>query len=340
MRALRKTLSVLLLLIIIPLLIGQIAIVSVRSLLIDPTVPKQVMRQSGLYAEVEQAIMQDLLEEMESQKESLPLPPRRIERIINQVFPAERLAQVAEQLIDGIYAWVWSNDPQPVLVLDLSDIRRTLPIALRAEVEAEVASLPVCNAAQLRQLMLQPPTGMPPCKAADEKVNAAFIDKVLKDLDIGQIVPQQIDLARELAGERGPAYWEEAWLELQPLRTVFSLVLVGWGVITILLLLLALLNLDRWYTPFAWVGAAGALAGIPLVLVGLGGTNYFVPMVLSSVQADAASQSLGTAVALAIQTVSAALRNLSFTVLLFGLAATAVAVYGKTTEPEAQGPAL
>lgn len=339
-RTARKILSVLLLLLIIPLLIAQITVHSLRSLLLDPTVPKQVMRQAGLYAEVEQSMVRGVLNRVRGQQESFPLPRERVARIINRVLPAQRLAQISEQLIDGLYTWAWSTDSQPVLLVDLSDVRRTLPNAVRAELEAEVAALPVCSAAQLRQLMLRPPTGMPPCKTSDEKVNAAFINQVVKDLNVEQMVPRQVDLAQELAGREGPRFWEEARQKLQPLRVVLNLVLLGWGVITILLLLLALLNLDRWYTPFGWAGAAGLLTGGPLVLAGLGGSNLLTPLVWSWVPGNPGSQAAGAAVALTIQAVSAAVRNLSFTVLLLGLAAIAVAVFGMVNEHPPESTAL
>lgn len=340
MRALRKTLSFVLLLLTVPLLFAQIAIHSVRSLVLDPAFPKQVMREAGVYTAVERSITDSLLQHVRSKQPDLPLSRERLSRIVSRVLLSLQLEQISERLIDELYAWAWGNDPQPVLLVDLTAVRRTLPVIVRAELEAEVEALPVCTLGQLPDLWLRPPTAMPPCKAADPKVNAAFIDQALRNMNLDQVVPREIELAQEMGGRENPSFWADTWEDLQLVRWALNLTLWGWLVLTLLLLLLALLNLDRWHTPFGWIGAAGILAGGPLVLAGLGATNLLTPVVVNSLGGGAGQGAAAGAVGQAVRAVSETVRNLSFTVLLLGLAAIAVMVYGKMNDQPPEDAAL
>lgn len=338
MRVLRKSLSVILLLVIVPLLIAQIALQSIRTLLLDPAFPKQVMRESGLYAMVERSLVDRVVAEVRPEELGLPLTRQEIARVIQRVMPAHQMEQVGDQVMDGLYAWAWGSDPYPTLMVDLSDLRRSLDAAVRAELEARIEALPVCTREQAMQVALRSEAGMPPCKAPEKEQNRVFVDHVMQNLDLDRLLPRQIDLAAEIGAEGGPGFWEKVWDDLQLVRFVLNLIIWGWVLVTLLLLLLALLNLDSWHTPFGWVGAAGVLAGAPLALTGLGGAALLVPL---AERAVGSSDLATTVVMTGAQRWSETLGNVSLTVLLLGVAAVALAVYGRmNVPPSSEAPPL
>ncbi|MFZ5814573.1 MAG: hypothetical protein ACOY93_04665 [Bacillota bacterium] len=331
MRSLRKGLSVLLVLFIVPILMGQIALHSARSLLSDPAFPKQVIREAGVQAEVERWMLAALREQVRPEQFGVSLSRERLNRIIHRILPPAQLTAMGEQVVDGLVAWAWGEEPYPNLVLDLTEVRRGVIPAVRAELQAEVDSLPVCTREQLLQLAKSPPTGIPPCKTADKRLNDAFVEAMLRRLDLERLLPLQVDLAAAIADRQGPDFWTGAWQEIQAIRAGLDLILWGWAVVTLLLLVLLLLNLDRWYAPLGWLGAVGILAGGPLALAGAGG-----PLVGRLVQPWLPTEGQGVAsaaVQIGLRAVTEAVQGLSFTVLLAGLAVVAVAVYGRMTDP-------
>ncbi len=333
MYALRKTLSVLLVLILVPVLMGQITAHTARDMLLDAAFPQRIAREADLYVKLEAIITEGIVETALQQPSPLPVTRADIERFAREVLPAERIQRIAEDVMAGLHAWALGSDPVPELYVDLSEVREALPEAVRTIVTEKMAELPVCTQDQLAQLIGRTGSELPACRTDDPRLNQVIIDQVVAGLNVDQ-VPARVDLATVWQGDAGPAMWEENWYRLQEARLVLNAIPYGWAVVGFLLLLLALLNLDRWYTPFGWIGAVGLLGG-GLVFVGaISLAGLALPAMAAAVVGAPEAEVILDVVRAAISALAVPLRNNSFLVILIGLAAVIIAVVGAITAPK------
>lgn len=337
LKALRKVLSVLLVLIIMSAVSGQIAAHSARELLADPAASKEILRQSGIYVQMETFLV-DQLSAGFSQSD-LQFTRAEVNAIVTGVLPAGRLQLMAEGAVEGLHTWFWSGAARPQIVIDLTESRQALPAVLRPIIRAKVEALPVCTTAQAAQVALTYKGGMPPCKSSSADFNRMVVDRAIPDTELQKMVPGRVDVTAELEAQNGPDFWPEMSASLANARYALNLVPYGWGVILVLLALLALLNLDRWYTPFGWMAAPLLLGGGLLLGVGLVGVNIALPFLQDAmVTGDAAGALVFSMIRAAVQTLFLSMRNISLIVSLAGLGSVIIAVAGKVMAPPADGP--
>lgn len=328
MRPFRKILSVLLLLLIVPTICGQIAVQTARSLLLDPAVPERLARESGFAGEVERAVMLQVSGSLTGGATPLNLTRAEAEALVRTVLPPARIELHTAVMVGGLQRWLAGQTQRPEILIDLRAEQAALPAALIAVAEAKVATLPVCTTQEAIRYAAGPRTEMPPCRLSDPKANRAIIEYVVANAHLENYIPAQLDVAAQF----GPAFWDEQPGGFQAVRLGLSLVPYGWAVTGFLLLLLALLNLDRWYTPFAWVGGA-LIAGGGLMLVGaLGALSVALPLLLQAAGAGGFGEAIAAAL---VGGAAVTMRNLSAIVAAAGLASVVVAVAGSVSS----GPA-
>lgn len=334
---LRKLLSVILVLILFPLVVGQITASAARSLLSDSVFTKEVMRESGIYTEMEAFLVDQLSEGF--QRSAIQFTRAEVYSIVTGALPASRLQAVSEAAIEGLHKWFWSGASRPDVVIDLTGARRALPSVIRPIIVAKVEALPVCTAAQAAQLALSYSGGMPPCKSPNATFNKMVIDRAVSDADLENLMPARVDLAAELEMSNGPDFWRELSADIRSARLGLDMIPFGWGLIAILLALVALLNLDRWYTPFGWVAAPLLAGGSVLLLVGLVGVNLAVPMLRGTVVTGDAEGAFAISVMrAAVETLFISMRTISMIVALTGLGCVIVAVAGRMISPPGPDP--
>ncbi|HEY3367746.1 MAG TPA: hypothetical protein VGK74_22030 [Symbiobacteriaceae bacterium] len=252
-----------------------------------------------------------------------------VQFFVDQVLPSAQVQAVVETVIDGLQRWFVSDAPRPEIVLDLAFMRSALPGAVHAAMAAKVASLPACTPAQ-SQALLQDTDGEPlSCKPPDS-VLQALTDRMLPPDDLARL-PDQAAIAAMAEGTGGPAGWEQANARRSQARFYLSLLPWGWGVIGVLLLLLALLNRDRRYTPFGWIAAALLLGGGVPLLAALTCARLLPYFVSSMTDGGPNTGLVQIVLGTLLQWIAATLRNISLLVTLAGLGSLIAAVSGVIT---------
>lgn len=318
MRPLRKIISVLLILVIIPVICGQIAAQTASALLLDPHVPETLAREAGLSRELERAVMLQVAGSLTGGATPFNLTRAEAEGLMHQIMPPARFELHTVLIVGGLQRWLAGETLRPEIILNLRAEREALPGALLRLAEVKVAALPVCTAQEGLRYAASPRTEMPPCRLSDPDANRKMIENVIASARVERFIPAELDLAEQV----GPAAWDEQIGGLQAAQSALALIPFGWFAIGFLLLLLGLFNLDRWYTPFAWIGAA-LIAGGGLMLIGaLGALNLLLPLLVT---AASTTQFVVTAL---LESVGLALRNLSLTVMATGLGSLVIAVAG------------
>lgn len=323
---LRKFVSVILVLALGLILLVQITASAGRSLIRDAAFLKEIVRETGIYAELQADLVDQVAGSLEGGE--VAFTEAEMTTFVNGVLPAVRLQSLMESMIDGMHGWFWSDDPRPTIVLDLSEMRATFPGVVRPIITARIEALPVCSTAQAAQLAASYKGGMVPCKSPDAAFNRRVVERMASDAQLQAMIPERLDLTSQLEETNGPAYWAEARESFTKLRTALDLIPFGWGLIALLLALLALLNLDRWYVPFAWIGAT-LLAGGGLAVVGaILGTGLVYLMIQGADSSDGGAQLIGLIQAGAERWVGI-VRQSGLITALAGLGSVIIAMIGK-----------
>lgn len=359
MKAVRKTLASFLVMLLVPMIVGLTVAQAVHSFLREPGAISSAVRNSGLYDRAQATLSDYLVTTLAADLPSLPVTAAEVTNLIDQVLPASELASIGDQLMSGMQDWVVTGGPiRADLVVDLTGPRERFLTGFTDLIEVKFAALPVCNSQQAQQMLAgELADGFPPCRTEDAQLNRRLIEEALAPLDLAEIVPVRIDLGAELAEIQGDtqAETQEMMTELGmgglslPTRLStftslgFAFLPVAWGVAGFFLLLLALLNLDRWYTPFVWMGipllVGGGIAFV-MSLIAQFGSSALVRIVVPT---DANGEMLLPLTESLLGLVGIVLRNVSFPVLLLGLGGVAVTVAGalldRPNEPGAETPA-
>lgn len=329
---LRAFLSTLLVLILIPVLWGQMAAHTVRTMIIDPVATKAIIRDSGVYLQMERLLVQEVSAGLRNPQNPIPFTEAEVSGLVGRVVPSSRLQALAEQAIDGLYQWFLTESLRPNLVLDLSPIRAELPAAVRAVIQAKVDALPVCTANQAAQLAVTYKGGMPPCKSPDARFNRAVIDAAMPTAEIEKLIPNRLDVAAELEERQGPAFWEDLNRSLALARQGLNLIPFGWGVVGGLMVLLLLLNLRTWYSPFGWLAAPLLVAGGLMLVAAWVGVGIVLPILTGATVAGTAGADVAASVAkVTMGSLALSLRNLSLLISLVGIGCLILAVTGSLT---------
>lgn len=327
---LRKFVSVLLVLVLCPLLLVQITASAGRSLVKDADRLKGIVRETGIYATLQAGLVEQFAGSLEGGE--LELTEAEMATLANGMLPAARLQAIFESMIDGMHAWFWSDEPRPTITLDLSEMRAALPGALRPIIVAQIEALPVCSSAQGAQLAASYEGGMPPCKSADPAFNARVIDLVFADAQLQETVPERLDLTSQLEQSNGPEFWAETRESFTTVRRALDLIPWGWGLIAFLIGLLALLNLDRWYVPFGWIGVTLLIGGSLALAGGMLGTGLTYLMVQGAEASDGGAELLGLVQAVADRWFSIG-RQVGLLTMVLGVGSVTVAIVGKRRAP-------
>lgn len=323
---LRKFVSVILLLVLCPVLLLQLTASAGRSLVRDADLLKEIVQETGIYAELQADLVEQLAGSLDGGE--LDLTEAEMTTLANGVLPATRLQTMLESMIDGMHGWFWSDEPRPTIILDLTQMRAALPEAIRPIIAARIEALPVCSATRAAQLAASYQGGMAPCKSPDPAFNQRVIERVASDPQLQAMIPERLDLTSRLEQSEGPDYWVDARESFTSVRSALDLIPFGWGVIALLLALLALLNLDRWYVPFGWIGATLLIGGSLALVGGMLGTGLASLMMQGAIEQEGGGQVLGLIQAGADRWFSI-VRQGGLLTMLLGVGSVIVAVVGK-----------
>lgn len=331
LKALRKMLSVLLMLILVPLIWTQITVQAASSFIGDPASVKRVLQQSGLHSDLEGVLVDQLSEVFDNPDMGISFTGDEVRSIVKEVMPATRIAGYTDHLIDEAYAWFENGTDRPNLDLDLTPVRAALPAALRRVVTEKIERLPVCTTAQALLLKATYQGGMPPCKSPNPEDNRRMVEQAMPDADVQKMVPSRIDLDQQIEASAGPGFWQDAGQKAALLRSSLKLVALGWVVLALVLLALVALNLDRWFTPFGWAGTSLLLGGGFMWAISYLGMQV-VPVIFGP--GSGYGRQVEVAAALLASVVLSLMRGLGLTVALVGLGGIIVAVAGRLLHRE------
>lgn len=152
----RKSILLLLTVVLFGSLLGIANSLNLNQTLGKPDKVKQLLSDSGVYDHVVSAALNHAQEEALKQGEdtTVALNSTVVMQAANQAFPSQLLERNTDTFIDANYAWLSGKTTQPEFSIDLSDARAQF-IALTTEyVTNRLAKLPVCSAEQLARIQL------------------------------------------------------------------------------------------------------------------------------------------------------------------------------------------
>src|SRR2546428_1161091 len=161
---------------------------------------------------------------------------------------------------------------------------------------------------------------MSACKSPNADFNRKVVERATSDAQLAQLIPDRVDLSADLEQMNGPAFWTEMSDDLGAVRAGLTLIPYGWGLIALLLALLAVLNLDRWYTPFGWMATPLLIGGGIMLTFGALGLDVAQPIIQEAFGSggEMAATAL-SGIHLAMEGLFGAIRNLSIIAVLLGL---------------------
>lgn len=312
MRLLRTTLAIVLILIFVPLFWLQIGLQIARDTVLQPEFSKQMLRRSHSSEHLRTFISANLAET----PDDAWLSAEDMVEIYDRLLPPERFYVMADDLIDGVYAWVYSDQMYPELLLDLRAVKQDVPPLLTDITRQRVESLPPCTAEQAAEMVGDGFEGLPPCRPAEVNVGELF-DQVSDQLPVARLtadLPDYIDLGAQMQADP-----DQDWQHLIPIRTVVQRVhhLTPWGWVALALLLLLIGLSSGGLLAGAMFRVAGALlaAGLPLTAAGIGAVVF----------SDLATTVIGSGPeALAAPLLSAVAQALAGRILHYGIVTTAI----------------
>ncbi len=237
----------------------------------DPTYIKQALKQSGLYDQgIQDIIDQDQKENAKTTDNDIPISQPEIQALIKSTFPPQYIEQQTEQVIDATYKWVHGKTPDLSFQVDFTDKKAAFADGLQKYTEQRLNSLPLCQDGSVPSENINPftatcrPSGLNSAEiAAKERENfmngGTFTDTVLNANDIktsdGQTLKEQLSGLPQ-------AYRTTGWLILG--MQALSVLLTA----TIILLSRdRLRGLRRSATIYAVIGVFSALGAITLSLL-------------------------------------------------------------------------
>lgn len=308
----------------------QIAASAGRTLVKDATLFKGIVQESGLYSQVQTGLVAQLAESFQGAE--VELTEAEVATLIDKILPATRMQRLTDGMVDGLHGWFWSDEERPTILLDLSEVRAAFPGALRPLIIAKIEALPACSAARGAQLAASYNGGMLPCKPSDAAFNQRVVESITAELALEEFLPERIDLTAQLEEANGSDFWAEMREGFEEARSLLDMVPFGWGVIGLLIGLLALLNLDRWYTPFGWVAATLLIGGGLALFGGMLGTGVAQSMIQEAISSgDEAMQVMGLA-QLGMERLFSLMRQMGLTAAAIGLVCMGIAMIGRRTQ--------
>ncbi len=116
-----------------------------------PNKIKATLKGSGIYNSVVDKALDSAVKNA-SPDNTLPIDQPEIRAAIKQAIPPAQIQLWVEQLIDGMYGWLDSNQANPTFKLDLAQTKQNVATALGDYAVQRAKGLPVCTIPQLRAL--------------------------------------------------------------------------------------------------------------------------------------------------------------------------------------------
>ncbi len=314
---------------LVPLIWAQIAAQSARELLLDPTFAKGVISQSGLYLQLERRLVDEFVAAFVGPQSPPQFTPGEFRTLINGVLPAGQIKALAEAAIDDLYTWFDSGKARPELVVDLTAVQQALPPALQQFVEAKVAALPVCTVRQALDLARDYNGGIPPCRSGNAEFDKMMIGRAIQSIGFDQLIPAQFDLVPEVERRYGQDFWTAKSRWFSAAHLVVLATRWGWYLIAALLVVLVMLNREKWHTPFGWASAPLLIAGLTVLTAGWIGMEVLLPFADTlATPTQASSAIVYSLVKATLESIAAAMKDMGLFISLGGLACLAVWAVG------------
>lgn len=133
--------------------LGLFSFAIVTSLVIvlgNPSAAKEALNASGVY----DTLVDNALAETAKNSDGATDAARQEElaKAAKGALPPAKLKEAAEQITDGIYAWLQGKAPEPNFRVDLTDEKQQFISILADSVVQKARQLPTCNLQQLRDL--------------------------------------------------------------------------------------------------------------------------------------------------------------------------------------------
>lgn len=118
----------------------------------NPTEVKQILNDSGVYKKIPQVIYDDAVQSEATTSTTLPLQDPGVRQAALDTFDAGFAQKSIESVLDGTFAWLEGNIPQPQFEVNVKEAKDKFAAAVSEQAAQRAAGLPVCTAAQLREV--------------------------------------------------------------------------------------------------------------------------------------------------------------------------------------------
>lgn len=160
-----------------------------------------------------------------------------VKKLVSTAFPPKLLQDSTEEIINGFYKWFDGKTEEPEFEIDLTQAKAEFIVLVGQEAEAHVDSLPVCTAAQLKNIAPDTDPFELPCRPPHISGEAARNQIVTKLSSDENFLPDPVITAKDLpineSGQtlseqlKGPRDGYQIIKKLPIILTIFALVSIG-----------------------------------------------------------------------------------------------------------------
>lgn len=154
-----------------------VVVAVVANFLGTPETLKQILKDSGAYDNVVDIVLDETTRQAKDDN-SIPISDEQIRTLVNDVFPAERLQAIVDNVADGTYRWLNGEAPQPDFKIDLREEKIALAKGVANYAAERIEKLPPCTSIPTTtdpfEIDCQPP-GIN-IKAEQKKIEQEFLN--------------------------------------------------------------------------------------------------------------------------------------------------------------------
>jgi hypothetical protein len=269
----RKIIAFLLLLIFVFLAPLMLYALNFKSIAFNPDFYKEELRKHNVVDKIVDVIIRNIVSEARAEKKhpEVFLDEGELKRALMEVAPSSWLRVQVEGGIYAFFAWLWSEEELPIIIIPLKDVKGRMPGAIDGFLERTLRKLPECKPGQMP---FAPGEEFPSCIPLGPMGEALIREMKLRlrgEMDkFLPRIPDEINLA-DFIKKRKPELVDNL-TRFRRILQVASLALYGGiAAVFVLLILIALFAATSLRSMLRWVGSAlflvGAIALTPAVFL-------------------------------------------------------------------------
>jgi hypothetical protein len=209
----------------------------------SPKYIEHALKQSRVYDQVVATVIDNSQKESDSKDTQQILADPGIKAAAQKSFTPSLLQSSAENVINGVFAWMQGKTAEPQFRIDLTNAKAELSKNVAAYAEKRANSLPTCTIQQLRQLNPNIDLLQIPCLPPGANVSALASQYSQKFLSDGDFLKDPV-ITNETIAKNNDGKPLSEQLSAVP-KAYSALMIAKWALLALALLLTALLIFAR-----------------------------------------------------------------------------------------------